>query len=87
MNAIDGYFLIKPEDDGWKVANPMKIPFVDLLERTGSEILGARMWRLPPRSANTFNKHVKAEELFWPTDPKQLPKEMEGVVWPPQENA
>ncbi|MBI3869414.1 MAG: cupin domain-containing protein [Verrucomicrobia bacterium] len=152
MNAIDGYFLIKPEDDGWKVANPMKIPFVDLLERTGSEILGARMWRLPPRSANTFHKHVKAEELyfvlegvgrirvgdetltvpkhgavlvgpqmmrqvfndteaealwliigapdkefgpgesfdiklFWPTDPKQLPKEMEGVVWPPQENA
>jgi mannose-6-phosphate isomerase-like protein (cupin superfamily) len=150
MKPIDGYFLIKPEDHVWKVANPMKIPFTDLLEHTKSEILGARIWRFPPKSANTLHKHVKAEEfyfvleglgrirvgeetltvpkhggvlvgpqmmrqvfndtdaevlwlmigapdrefgpdesfdinLFWPTDPKQLPKELEGVVWPPKE--
>lgn len=65
MNAIDGYFLIRPEDRAWKVANPMKIPFVDLLEHTKSEILGARLWRFPPMSANTLHKHMKAEEFYF----------------------
>lgn len=152
MKAIDGYFLVTPEDHSWKVANPMKIPFTDLLEHTQSEILGARLWRFPPKSANTLHKQVRAEEfyfvlegvgrirvgdrsltvpkhggvlvgpqmmrqvfndtdtdvlwlimgapekefgpgesfdlkLFWPTDPKQLPKELAGVDWPPKENA
>lgn len=152
MKPIDGYFLIKPDPQSWKVAKPMQIPFTDLLEQTKSEILGARLWRLPPRSANTWHKHIKAEEfyfvlegvgrmrvgektltvpkhsgvlvgpemmrqifndtdsevlwliigapdrefgpeeklnlrLFWPTDPKQLPKELEGVEWPPPGNA
>ena len=152
MKAIDGYFLIKPEDLSWKPANPMKIPYADFLERTKSEILGARLWRFPPKSANTLHKHVKAEEfyfvvegvgrirvgeetltvpkhggvlvgpqvmrqvfndtdaevlwlmigapenefgpgesfdlkLFWPVDPKQLPKELEGVTWPPKGDA
>jgi mannose-6-phosphate isomerase-like protein (cupin superfamily) len=152
MKAIDGYFLIRPEEQAWKEAQPMKIPFADILERTQSELLGARLWRFPPKSANTLHKHVKAEEfyfvlegvgrmrvgdetltvpkhggvlvgphmmrqvfndtdaevlwlilgapekefgpgesfdikLFWPTDPKQLPKELEGVIWPPQANA
>ncbi len=149
MKPIDGYFLIKPEDISWKPANPMKIPYADFLERTKSEILGARLWRFPPKSANTLHKHVRAEEfyfvvegvgririgeetltvpkhggvlvgpesmrqvfndtdaevlwliigapdkefessesfdikLFWPVDPKQLPKELDGVVWPPK---
>ncbi|MFA5265813.1 MAG: cupin domain-containing protein [Opitutaceae bacterium] len=149
MKAIDGYFLIKPEDLSWKPANPMRIPYADFLERTKSENLGARLWRFPPKSANTLHKHVRAEEfyfvlegvgrirvgeetltvpkhggvlvgpqlmrqvfndtdaevlwliigapenefeagesfdlkLFWPVNPKQLPKELEGVVWPPK---
>lgn len=126
----------------------MKIPNADFLERTKSEILGARLWRLPPKSAMTLHKHPKMEEfyfvvegvgrmrinnetitvqryggvlvgpkflrqvfndtesdvlwliagapeaelgpgkeldqkLFYPTDPKQLPKELSGTVWPP----
>lgn len=65
MNAINGYFLIKPEDHAWKVADPMKIPFSDLLEHTKSEILGARLWRFPPKSANTLHKHIKAEEFYF----------------------
>ena len=128
----------------------MKIPNADFLERTGSEILGARLWRLPPESANTLHKHPKAEEFYfvvegtgrmrvdgetltvpkhggvlvgpklvrqvfndtnddvlwlivgapeellasgqtldreayYPVDPTQLPKELEGVTWPPSE--
>lgn len=152
MKAIDGYFLIKPEDHAWQTAKLMKIPFADLLERTKSENLGARLWRFPPGSANTWHKHVRAEEfyfvlegtgrmrvceetltvpkhggvlvgpqslrqvfndtaadvlwlilgaperefdegekfdlkLFYPADPKQLPKELDGVVWPPKDAA
>jgi mannose-6-phosphate isomerase-like protein (cupin superfamily) len=150
MNAIDGCFLIKPDDLSWKLANPMKIPYADLLEQTKSELLGARLWRFPPKSANTWHKHVRAEEFyfvlegvgrirvgeetftvpkhggvivgpqmmrqvfndtdaevlwliigapdkefldgesfdlkrFWPVDPKQLPKELAGVEWPPKQ--
>jgi mannose-6-phosphate isomerase-like protein (cupin superfamily) len=148
MTPIDGYFLIKPEDMTWQPAKPMQIPYADFLERTKSEILGARLWRFPPQSANTLHKHVRAEEfyfvvegvgrmrvgeetltvpthgavlvgpgmmrqvfndtdaevlwlivgapekefgpgenfdlrLFWPEDPKQLPRELAGVTWPP----
>ena len=65
MKAIDRYFLIKPEGLSWKPANPMKIPYADFLERTKSEILGARLWRFPPKSANTLHKHVSAEEFYF----------------------
>lgn len=43
----------------------MKIPNADFLERTGSEQRGARLWRLPPGSANTLHKHPRAEEFFF----------------------
>ena len=130
----------------------MKIPNADFLERTKSENLGARLCRLPPKSANTLHKHIRAEEfyfvlegvgrirvgdetltvpthggllvgpeqlrqvfndtghdvlwlivgapeeteflpdaktkpdmsLIYPVDPKQLPKELAGVEWPPK---
>lgn len=153
MKPIIGYHLIKPEDLHWRPSNLMKIPNADFLERTGSENLGARLWRLPPKSANTLHKHIRAEEfyfvlegtgrmrvgeetltvpkhggvlvgpgelrqvfndteaevlwlilgapeeteflpnatvkpdmkLIYPVDPKQLPKELAGVEWPPKE--
>jgi mannose-6-phosphate isomerase-like protein (cupin superfamily) len=149
MTPINGFFLITPDDLAWRPSNMMKIPNADFLERTSSEMLGARLWRLPPKSANTLHRHPKMEEfyfvldgmgrmriedqtitvpkhggvlvgpkllrqvfndtetevlwlivgapeketeegkpvdpkLFYPTDPKQLPKELDGVVWPPQ---
>jgi mannose-6-phosphate isomerase-like protein (cupin superfamily) len=149
MNPIDGYFLIKPDELAWRPSNIMKIPNADFLERTKSEILGARLWRYPPGSAGTLHKHVKSEEfyfvvegtgrmrvgddtltvpqhggvlvgpeslrqvfndtdsevlwlivgapdrefepgvkpdmsLYYPVDPKQLPKELAGKEWPPK---
>lgn len=152
MNAFQGYQLIKPDDLFWRPSNLMKIPNADYLERTGSENLGARLWRMPPKSANTLHKHIRSEEfyfvlegtgrlrvgeetltvpkhggvlvgpeqlrqvfndtdeevlwiiiggpeelefvqgsqskvdlsLFYPQDPTQLPKELDGVVWPPK---
>jgi mannose-6-phosphate isomerase-like protein (cupin superfamily) len=65
MKAIEGYFLITPEDLHWRPSNLMKIPNADYLERTGSENLGARLWRLPPKSANTLHKHIRAEEFYF----------------------
>ncbi|HWY40974.1 MAG TPA: cupin domain-containing protein [Chthoniobacterales bacterium] len=148
MNPIDGYFVIKPEELEWRPSNMMKIPNADFLERTGSEILGARLWKFPPKSASTLHRHPKAEEfyfviegtgrmrvgdetitvpkhggmlvgpkllrqvfndtdeevlwlivgapekefedgephdmkVYYPVDPKQLPKELAGHKWPP----
>ena len=65
MKPINGYFLIKPEVLHWRLSNLMKIPNADFLERTQSEILGARLWRLPSKSANTLHKHIRAEEFYF----------------------
>ena len=152
MKAFQGYQLIKPEDLFWRPSNLMKFPNADLLERTGTENLSARFWRLPPKSASALHKHIRQEEfyfvlegtgririgaetltvrkfgavlvgpdqlrqvfndteqealwlivgapeelellqgakspidlsLIYPEDPKQLPRELEGSIWPPQ---
>ena len=152
MKPIQSYYLIEPEDLHWRPSHLMQIQNADYLERTGSENLGARLWRLPPKSANTLHKHIRSEEfyfvlegtgrmrvgdetltvpkyggvlvgpnelrqvfndtdaevlwlivgapeeleflqgskskmdlsLIYPTDPKQLPKELAGVPWPPK---
>lgn len=153
MKTFQGYQLITPDDLHWRPSNLMKIPNADFLERTGSENMGARLWRMPPKSANTLHKHIRAEEfyfvlegtgrirvgdqtltvpkqggvlvgpdqlrqvfndtdeevlwliigapeemeflkgslsdmdlsLIYPSDPKQLPKELDSVQWPPKD--
>ena len=65
MSPIKNFFVIKPEDLHWRLSNMMRIPNADFLERTRSEILGARLWRLPPKSANTLHKHIRAEEFYF----------------------
>jgi mannose-6-phosphate isomerase-like protein (cupin superfamily) len=65
MKSIKGYFLITPNDLHWRPSNLMKIPNGDFLERTKSENLGARLWRLPPNSANTLHKHIRTEEFYF----------------------
>jgi mannose-6-phosphate isomerase-like protein (cupin superfamily) len=65
MKAIQDYHLIKPEHLLWRPSNLMKIPNADYLERTGSENLSVRLWRLPPKSANTLHKHIRAEEFYF----------------------
>jgi mannose-6-phosphate isomerase-like protein (cupin superfamily) len=65
MKPIEGYRLITPADLTWRPSNLMRIPNADYLERTGSELLGARLWRMPPKSANTLHKHIRAEEFYF----------------------
>ncbi len=57
--------LIDGESLHWRPSNLMMIPNADFLERTGSEMLGARLWRLPPMSANTLHRHITSEEFFF----------------------
>lgn len=65
MKAFQGYRLITPEDLHWRPSNLMKIPNADFLERTGTENLAARLWRLPPKSASTLHKHIRQEEFYF----------------------
>lgn len=65
MKPIEGYHLIKPDDLAWRPSNLMRIPNADYLERTGSENLGARLWRMPPKSANTLHRHILTEEFYF----------------------
>jgi len=65
MKSFNGYQLITPDDLSWRPSNLMRIPNADYLERTGSENMGARLWRMPPHSANTLHKHIRAEEFYF----------------------
>jgi mannose-6-phosphate isomerase-like protein (cupin superfamily) len=65
VKTFQGYRLITPGALHWRPSNLMKIPNADYLERTGSENIGARLWRLPPKSANTLHKHLRAEEFYF----------------------
>jgi hypothetical protein len=47
MKPTQGYHLINPDELSWQTSRMMKIPNADYLERTGSENLSARLWRLP----------------------------------------
>ena len=62
MKPVHGYHLIGPDDLQWRPSNLMKIPNADFLERTGSENLSARLWRMPPGSENT--PHMQFAEVF-----------------------
>lgn len=65
MKPYKGYQAIHPDDLRWRPSKLMRIPNADYLERTGSENLGARLWRLPPKSANTLHKHIRSEEFYF----------------------
>ncbi len=64
MKTASGFHLIAPDDLHWRPSNLMRIPNADFLERTGSEKMGAQLWRLPSGSANTLHKHIRSEEFY-----------------------
>ena len=63
-SAAKGYAVLPPSDARWSDSGLMRIPNVDLGEALRTRQLGARFWRLPPYSANTWHKHVEQEELY-----------------------
>ncbi|HYV86111.1 MAG TPA: cupin domain-containing protein [Patescibacteria group bacterium] len=65
MSSPKPYSLLLPRDASWRDSKMMKIPNANLAEQLGSEKLGARLWRLPPFSANTWHKHKEQDELYF----------------------
>ena len=65
MKTFAGFRLITPDGLLWRPSNLMRIPNADFLERTGTENLSARLWRLPPKSASTLHKHIRQEEFYF----------------------
>jgi mannose-6-phosphate isomerase-like protein (cupin superfamily) len=62
----EGFAVLQPGEQRWRVSNMMKIPNTNLLhDLGGSAHLGGRLWRLPPYSANTWHKHVDSWELYF----------------------
>lgn len=59
------YTVLLSEKAFWRPSNIMKIPNTNLAEQLGASKLAARVWRLPPYSANTWHKHVEQEELYF----------------------
>lgn len=64
MNMPRKETLINPDALHWRESNFMHIPNADYLERTESEMVGARLWRMPPKSANTLHHHITSEEFY-----------------------
>ncbi|HET9581556.1 MAG TPA: cupin domain-containing protein [Gemmatimonadota bacterium] len=62
----EGFALLLPDDQTWRVSNIMKIPNADLLrDLGGSQHLGGRLWRFPPYSAGTWHRHIDSWELYF----------------------
>jgi uncharacterized cupin superfamily protein len=59
------YTVVLPQDAPWRVSNMMKLPNANLADALVSEKLGARLWRLPPFSANTWHRHVEQDEIYF----------------------
>jgi hypothetical protein len=64
MKAVQGYYLIKPEDLSWRPSNLMKIPNADYLERTGSENLGAAQAVAAEEREHGAQAHPRGGVLF-----------------------
>lgn len=63
-SSAEPYRMVSPRDATWRESNLMRIPNADLGAQLGSEKLAARLWRLPPYSANTWHRHVDQDELY-----------------------
>jgi mannose-6-phosphate isomerase-like protein (cupin superfamily) len=67
MSPLDeGFAVLLPDVQRWRESSIMKIPNANLMsDLGGSEFLGARLWRLPPYSANTWHRHADSWELYF----------------------
>ena len=62
---LERYSVLLPRDAYGRESNIMKIPNTNLAEQLGTEKLGARLWRLPPFSADTWHRHAERDELYF----------------------
>ncbi|MGB0743244.1 MAG: cupin domain-containing protein [Opitutales bacterium] len=65
MDAPKPYTVVPPHELEWRPSNLMQVPNADILARVGTQAMGAKLWRLPPKSASTLHRHVSAEEFYF----------------------
>jgi quercetin dioxygenase-like cupin family protein len=59
-----GYRLLRAGEAFWRPSNSMGISNTDLAKQLEARTLGARLWRLEPRQAQTKHRHAVQEELY-----------------------
>ena len=59
-----GYRVLRAEDAFWRPSNQMSVLNTDLGKQLGSELFGARFWRLTPGQASTRHRHGSQHELY-----------------------
>lgn len=65
MSEAKPYTVTQPDELSWRPSNLMKVPNADILADTGSNAIGAKLWRFPPMSASTLHRHVTSEEFYF----------------------
>ena len=61
---MSGYSLLRADEALWRPSNQMGVANTDLGRQLGSDLLGARFWRLEPGQASTRHRHVTQTELY-----------------------
>lgn len=59
-----GFRVLSPGEAFWRPSNQMGVANTNLAQQLGAETLGARLWRLEPRQANTRHRHRTQHELY-----------------------
>lgn len=59
-----GYRLLRADEALWRPSNQMGVANTDLGRQLGSDVFGARFWRLAPGQASTRHRHVTQVELY-----------------------
>ncbi len=58
------YRVLAAADAYWRPSNLMGVLNTDLAKQLGSEMIGARLWRLRPGQASTRHRHPVTTELY-----------------------
>jgi uncharacterized cupin superfamily protein len=56
--------VLPAADAFWRPSNQMGVLNTDLARQLGTDVLGARLWRLEPGQASTRHRHLEQTELY-----------------------
>ena len=61
---MSGYRVLPADEALWRPSNQMGVSNTDIARQLGSDVLGARFWRLRPGQASTRHRHAEQTELY-----------------------
>jgi quercetin dioxygenase-like cupin family protein len=59
------YRVLHAGDAYWRPSNALGVPNTDVAKQLGSELFGARLWRLGPGQTSTWHRHRETTELYF----------------------